>query len=47
MSGDEIVITGISGRFPNSENINDFQQKLLNMENMLSDKNPKWRTGMN
>lgn len=31
--GDEIVISGISGKFPNAENIQVFSEKLYNKVN--------------
>ena len=45
MTGDEIVITGISGKFPNSENVNIFQKNLLDMVDCITDENPRWSLG--
>lgn len=33
--GDEIVISGISGKFPNAENVTEFAKKLYNKVGML------------
>lgn len=40
---DEIVISGISGRFPNSTNINHFAYNLYNKIDMVDDKETRWR----
>lgn len=41
MTGNEIVISGIAGRFPNSDNIKEFQQKLLNKTDFIDEKNDR------
>ncbi|XP_033219715.1 fatty acid synthase-like isoform X2 [Belonocnema kinseyi] len=41
MTGNEIVITGIAGRFPNSENVNILQKNLLDMVDCVTDE-PRW-----
>lgn len=45
MTGDEIVITGISGKFPNSENVKIFQENLLNMVDCVTNGDPRWTLG--
>jgi fatty acid synthase, animal type len=40
---DDIVICGVSGRFPNSDNMNDFAYNLYNKIDMLDDKETRWR----
>jgi fatty acid synthase, animal type len=40
---DEIVISGISGRFPNSKNISDFGDNLYNKVDMVDDDEKRWR----
>lgn len=40
--GDEIVITGISGKFPNSENVQMLQHNLLNKIDCVNNENPRW-----
>ena len=46
MSGDEIVISGISGKFPNSANVKMFQKNLLTMVDCVTDDEPRWTCGM-
>lgn len=45
MMGDEIVISGIAGKFPNSENIKELQKNLLNKTNCISDSKIRWDIG--
>lgn len=40
---DEIVISGISGRYPNSKNISDFGHNLFNKIDMVDDDEKRWR----
>lgn len=40
---DEIVISGISGRFPNSDNISEFAYNLYNKVDMVDDDERRWR----
>ena len=42
-SGDEIVISGVSGRFPNSNNMHDFAYNLYNKIDMVDDDEIRWR----
>jgi fatty acid synthase, animal type len=42
-SKDEIVISGISGRFPNSKNVAEFARNLYNKVNMVDDKETRWK----
>ncbi|XP_043468912.1 fatty acid synthase-like [Leptopilina heterotoma] len=42
MTGDEIVISGIAGRFPNSDNIKELQKKLLNKIDCIDERNDRW-----
>ncbi|XP_043468880.1 fatty acid synthase-like [Leptopilina heterotoma] len=42
ISGDEIVISGIGGRFPNSDNFNELQNNLLNKIDCVGDCNMRW-----
>ena len=41
--GDEIVISGISGRYPNSDNIHEFAHNLYNKIDMVDDDERRWR----
>lgn len=45
MTGDEIVITGISGKFPNSENVTIFQENISNMVDCITNDDPRWSLG--
>lgn len=40
---DEIVISGIAGRFPNSNNVADFAHNLYNKIDMVDDDERRWR----
>ncbi|EFN81866.1 Fatty acid synthase [Harpegnathos saltator] len=42
-SGDEIVISGIAGRFPKSDNIKHLQENLLNNVDLGSDDCQRWQ----
>ncbi|XP_033220326.1 fatty acid synthase-like isoform X2 [Belonocnema kinseyi] len=42
MTGDEIVISGISGKFPNCDNIRELQQNLMNKEDCTTDDTSRW-----
>ncbi|XP_051160200.1 fatty acid synthase-like [Leptopilina boulardi] len=42
LTGDEIVISGIAGRFPNSENVNELQKNLLNKIDCVGDSKVRW-----
>ncbi|XP_051173749.1 fatty acid synthase-like [Leptopilina boulardi] len=42
MTGDEIVISGISGKFPNCESINELQMNLFKKIDCVSDSKSRW-----
>ena len=44
-SDDDVVITGISGRFPESENIDEFRNHLINGDDMVTDDDRRWQPG--
>lgn len=44
-SGDEIVISGIAGRFPDSNNMNHLQENLFNKVNLLRTDHCRWKMG--
>ena len=44
-ANDEIVISGISGRFPESDNIEEFKQNLFGGVNMVSGDGRRWTPG--
>lgn len=41
--GDKIVISGISGRFPNSNNVKEFAENLYNKIDCCDDDESRWR----
>ncbi|XP_037873188.1 fatty acid synthase [Bombyx mori] len=41
LKGDEVVISGMSGAFPNSDSVADFMHNLYSKVDMISD-NPRW-----
>jgi len=45
LSSMEIVISGISGRFPESENISEFTTQLFDGIDMVTDNNRRWTQG--
>lgn len=40
--GEEVVISGISGRFPCSNNMNEFKMNLFNKVDMVTSTNNRW-----
>ena len=45
LTGDDIVITGIAGSFPESENIYQFQDNLYNKVDMVTEDDRRWKLG--
>lgn len=45
--GEEIVISGIAGRFPESDNIKHLQENLFNKIDLGSNDNRRWNHGNN
>ena len=43
---EDIVISGMSGRFPESDSTDEFAQNLYNGADMLKVDNRRWPTGM-
>lgn len=43
---DDIVISGISGRFPESENIDELKENLYNNVDMVTEDDRRWPVGM-
>lgn len=43
----EIVISGISGRFPESDSIAEFAENLFNKVDLLTEDNRRWEPGKN
>ena len=42
---DEVVITGLSGRLPESDNIMEFRQHLIDNEDMVTENDRRWDVG--
>jgi fatty acid synthase len=42
---DDIVITGIAGCFPESENVYQFQDNLFKKVDMLTEDDRRWKLG--
>jgi fatty acid synthase len=43
--GEEIVISGIGGRFPESDTVDEFAQNLYNKVDMITVDDRRWPTG--
>jgi len=43
--GEEIVISGIAGRFPESKNVEELKNNLLNKVDMVTDDDRRWKLG--
>jgi len=43
--GKEVVISGLSGRFPESDNIAEFREHLINGEDMITEDDRRWEPG--
>lgn len=41
--GEEIVVSGISGRFPNSNNMHEFEHNLYNKVDMADEDESRWK----
>ena len=44
--GDEVVISGMSGRFPESENIHEYRDNLFNKKQMVTENETRWKAGL-
>ncbi|XP_063385145.1 fatty acid synthase-like [Cydia fagiglandana] len=42
LSGDEVVISGMSGIFPKSDSVQEFMENLYNKVDMVTDDDPRW-----
>ena len=45
-TSDDIVITGISGRFPESSNLEEFKQQLFDGVDLVTDDERRWPSGL-
>lgn len=43
--GEEVVISGISGRFPESRNVIELKNNLMNKVDLITDNSTRWRQG--
>lgn len=43
---DEIVIAGVAGRFPESDNIDELRDNLLNNVDMITEDDRRWPLGL-
>lgn len=43
--GEEVVISGIAGFYPDSDNVKDFGEKLFNKVDLISDDDRRWKLG--
>ena len=41
----EVVISGLSGRLPESDNITEFRQHLINGDDMTTEDDRRWQPG--
>jgi len=44
-SGEEIVISGIAGSFPNSDNMNQLRENLFNKVDLIRADHGQWKLG--
>lgn len=44
-AGEEVVITGISGVFPDSDNVKHFGENLLAKKDLITDDDRRWKLG--
>jgi len=44
-SNEEIVISGIAGRFPNSDNMNQLRENLFNKVDLTRADHGRWKLG--
>jgi fatty acid synthase len=45
LKGEDIVISGISGRFPESDNVDEFAKNLYNNVDMITEDDRRWPLG--
>jgi len=44
-AAEEVVISGLSGRLPESDNIAEFREHLINGDDMITDDDRRWEPG--
>lgn len=45
LPGEEVVISGLSGRFPDCDDVYEFRDKLFNKIDLVSDDARRWNLG--
>ena len=45
VSTEDVVISGVSGRLPESDNVEEFRQHLINKEDMVTEDDRRWTPG--
>lgn len=43
--GDEVVISGVAGRFPDSDNVDHLYENLMNKVDLVTDDDRRWKLG--
>lgn len=43
--GEEVVISGISGKFPDCRNVLELREKLMNRVDLITENYSRWRQG--
>ena len=43
LPGEEVVISGMSGRFPESDNVYEFRDNLFNKKDMVTENDKRWK----
>ena len=43
---DEVVISGMSCRLPESDNVNEFRDHLMNNDDMVTEDDRRWTPGL-
>lgn len=43
--GEEIVISGVSGSFPDSDGVYEFRDNLMNKVNLINSDERRWKKG--
>lgn len=41
--GDEVVISGLAGKYPDSDNVHEFMENLFNKYDMVNDDTRRWK----
>ena len=44
-ASEEVVISGLSGKLPESDNIAEFREHLINGDDMITDDDRRWEPG--